>query len=239
MGKSTFAFNLLRNACASVAAPRVPALFVSLEMSQVEIVTNVLCSMARVDSHDLRSGRIKPGDEDLLNMAAEELHTTRIWFETPPSMSITQLRSVARRLHAEHGIRIVFVDYLQLLEGTGTNYRAARHEVVAEISRGLKSLAVELKVPVVALSQLNRNVEERPDHRPRMSDLRESGSVEQDAAVVLLLHREEYYLTPEKLAEKPHLVNKAQVIVAKNRHGPTGEVTLHYDRRIARFEDNT
>ena len=237
MGKTTFAINVLRNVC--VGRPGHPtghgAVFFSLEMPKAQIVGNILCSMAKVNTHALRGSKFLPReDEQALHDAAEAIEHERIWIDDTPGLTVMELRGKARRLRAEQKIDCVIVDYLQLMGTESAGKDKARHEVVAEISRSLKALARELEIPVVALAQLNRNVEDRPDHRPRLSDLRESGSIEQDADVVMFLHREEYYMTQEK-AEAEGKKNKAQIVIAKNRNGPTGEAELYYAREIALF----
>lgn len=236
MGKTTFCLNILRNV--AVGKPGAPAghgaVFFSLEMPKTQIVANLLCSMAKVDSHRLRGGFLTREEEQNLLDWGEVLEKQPIFIDDTPGISVMELRGKARRLKAEGKIECILIDYLQLMQGDLGSSQKARHEVVAEISRSLKALARELEVPVIALAQLNRNVEDRPDHRPRMADLRESGSIEQDADVVMLLHRDEYYLTKEK-AEEEQKVNKAQVLVQKNRNGPIGDVELYYAKEYSYF----
>jgi replicative DNA helicase len=238
MGKTTFALNILRNI--TVGRPGFPAghgaVFFSLEMPKIEIVTNVLCSMAHINSHHLRGGHVSRDQEEQLWAAAEILGSQKIFIDDTPGLTTMELRGKARRLKAEGKIDCILIDYLQLMGGDAGSNQKARHEVVAEISRSLKALARELEVPVIALAQLNRNVEDRPDKRPRMADLRESGSIEQDADVVMLLHRDEYYMKPEE-AEQQGKVNKAQVLVQKNRNGPTGDKDLYYAKEFSFFGD--
>ncbi len=233
---TTFALNLLRNV--AVGRPGAPAghgaVFFSLEMPKTQIVANLLCSMAKVDSHRLRGGFLSRQEEQSLLDCAEVLEKQPIHIDDTPGISVMELRGKARRLKAEGKIECVLIDYLQLMQGDMGSSQKARHEVVAEISRSLKALARELEVPVIALAQLNRNVEDRPDHRPRMADLRESGSIEQDADVVMLLHRDEYYMQREK-AEAENKLNKAQVLVQKNRNGPIGDVELYYAKEFSYF----
>ncbi len=233
---TTFALNLLRNV--AVGKPGAPAghgaVFFSLEMPKTQIVANLLCSMAKVDSHRLRGGFLNREEEQNLLDWGEVLEKQTIYIDDTPGISVMELRGKARRLRAEGKVECILIDYLQLMQGDLGSSQKARHEVVAEISRSLKALARELEVPLIALAQLNRNVEDRPDHRPRMADLRESGSIEQDADVVMLLHRDEYYLTKEK-AEEEQKVNKAQVLIQKNRNGPIGDVELYYAKEYSYF----
>jgi replicative DNA helicase len=233
---TTFALNLLRNV--AVGKPGAPAghgaVFFSLEMPKTQIVSNLLCSMAKVDSHRLRGGFLNREEEQNLLDWGEVLEKQPIYIDDTPGISVMELRGKARRLRAEGKVECILIDYLQLMQGDLGSSQKARHEVVAEISRSLKALARELEVPLIALAQLNRNVEDRPDHRPRMADLRESGSIEQDADVVMLLHRDEYYLTKEK-AEEEQKVNKAQVLVQKNRNGPIGDIELYYAKEYSYF----
>jgi replicative DNA helicase len=236
MGKTTFALNILRNVCVGRPGAKAGhgAVFFSLEMPKVQIASNLLCSMAKVNSHKLRGGFISRDEEESLLHCAEILATQRIFIDDTPGLTTMELRGKARRLRAEGKIDCILIDYLQLMLGESWGGQKARHEVVAEISRTLKALARELEVPVVALAQLNRNVEDRPDHRPRMADLRESGSIEQDADVVILLHRDEYYMSKER-AEAEQKTNRAQILVQKNRNGPVGDVELFYQKEWSYF----
>ncbi|HZU98418.1 MAG TPA: replicative DNA helicase [Planctomycetota bacterium] len=240
MGKTTFAINILRNVAVGKpgASASHGAVFFSLEMPRVQIVSNLLCSMAKVDSHRLRGGFLSREEEQNLLDWGELLEKQPIYIDDTPGLTVMELRGKARRLKAEGKIECILIDYLQLMRGDLGSSDKARHEVVAEISRSLKALARELEIPVIALAQLNRNVEDRPDHRPRMADLRESGSIEQDADVVMLLHRDEYYMTKDK-AEAEQKVNKAQVLVQKNRNGPIGDVELYYAKEYSYFGELT
>jgi replicative DNA helicase len=226
VGKSAFATNVARNATFGLPHARADrrVAFFSLEMPAESVARNVLCSVANVDTRELRAGKVVRVDEERLVTVADDLSRGRLWILEPSRLTVAELRARCRRIAAKSGLDMVVVDYLQLMSGDGSA-RRQRHEEVAEISRGLKALAVELAIPVVALAQLNRQVEQRSDPRPRLADLRESGSIEADAALVCLLHREEKEL------------QKTQVIVAKNRYGPTGTATLNFDRRFCRFED--
>lgn len=244
IGKSTFALNIFRNVVAPVRAggTRHGAVLFSLEMGRVQLGENLLAARAEVDTFRLRGGFVSDAELGRLDGAAWEFEQNpRVYLDEAPAMSLLELRAKARRLRAAGEIDLVIVDYVQLLvaDRDRRGGQSKRHEEVAEISRGLKALARELAIPVVALAQLNRGVTDRPDHRPRMSDLRESGALEQDADVILLLHRDEYYLSKEELEREENRSkrNRAQVIVAKNRNGPVGELELYYAKEFARFAD--
>ncbi|MFK7738950.1 MAG: replicative DNA helicase [Planctomycetota bacterium] len=227
MGKTTFALNLTER----VSNHGKGIAFFSLEMSNQQVIQNMLCCRSQIDGSAMRKGRITDQQYKRLQEEAAKLYETPIYVDDTPGISITQLRAKARRLKQKHGIDMVVVDYLQLMTGGGRF--ESRQQEISAISRGLKSIARELSVPVIALSQLNRDVENRDDHRPRMSDLRESGAIEQDADVILLLHRDDYFNPTEENA------GLAQVIIAKQRNGPTGEVVLRFFREYMRFENYT
>jgi replicative DNA helicase len=227
MGKTTFALNLTERAASHGGA----IAFFSLEMSNQQVIQNMLCCRAQIDGQAMRRGRITDQQYKRLQEEAARLYETPIYVDDTPGISITQLRAKCRRLKQKHDIGLVVVDYLQLMSG-GARYESRQQEISA-ISRGLKSIARELSLPVIALSQLNRDVENRDDHRPRMSDLRESGAIEQDADVIILLHRDDYYKPTEQNA------GLAQIIIAKQRNGPTGEVVLRFFREYMRFENYT
>jgi replicative DNA helicase len=227
MGKTTLALNLTERVASQGAAVG----FFSLEMSNQQVIQNMLCCRAQIDGQAMRRGRITDQQYKRLQEEAARLYETPIYVDDTPGISITQLRAKCRRLKQKHDIGIVVVDYLQLMSGGGRF--ESRQQEISAISRGLKSIARELSVPVIALSQLNRDVENRDDHRPRMSDLRESGAIEQDADVIILLHRDDYYKPTEENA------GLAQIIIAKQRNGPTGEVVLRFFREYMRFENYT
>jgi replicative DNA helicase len=232
MGKTAFALNLAENAALThnEALDRLPTvLFFSLEMGKDQIVSRMLCSRAGVDSFKLRTGRIPPDERTHLTDAADELARSKIFIDDTPGLTVMSLRGRSRRIKAKHGLDLVIVDYLQLMSHPKAE---SRQMEISAISRSLKALARELDVPVVALSQLSRQVESREDKRPMLQDLRESGSIEQDADVVLMLFREEYYL-PEPVPEDKK--NKAEVIIAKHRNGPSGMVPLHFFPEKVRF----
>ncbi len=203
----------------------------SLEMSKEQLVMRMLCSEARIDSQRLRGGMLKDNDWPKLAQAAGRLAEAPVYLDDTGSISILEMRAKARRLQAEKGLGLIVVDYLQLMRGRTGN--EGREREISEISRGLKALAKELRVPVVALSQLNRSLEQRQDKRPMLSDLRESGAIEQDADVICFVYRDEYY-NPE--SEDKGL---AEIIIGKQRNGPTDTVTLKFFRDFTRFENYT
>jgi replicative DNA helicase len=200
-----------------------PVFFVSLEQSRVELMERLLCSQARVDGHRLRRGCLNEEEQDRLAAATQDVAKGLLHIDDRAVQSMLRIAANARRLKRKHGIGLVVVDYLQLVEPE--NRREPRHEQVGQISRRLKSLARDLRVPVLALAQLNREVENRASQRPRLSDLRESGSIEADADTVILLHR------PKDDADQ------LDVLIAKQRNGPTGEVSLYFRRNHMRFEN--
>jgi len=227
MGKTSMLLNLAEH---MAVADGVPVAFFSLEMSKEQVAQRLLASHARFDLRKMRRG-LTPEDWTHLQAAAGDLYPAPLFIDDTAMLTILQLRAKARRLQATHGIRAVFVDYLQLMTYSG---RAnSRWEQITEISRGIKALARELDAPVIAAAQLNRGPADRPTHRPRMSDLRESGSLEQDADVIMLLHNEDYFHRGE-----PDWVPKdvTELIVAKQRNGPTGQVYLRFLPSYTRFE---
>ncbi len=224
MGKSALMLNIATNA----AAQGRPVALFSLEMSKEELVQRILSAVGRVDSMKLRSGQLGPLWQRVVD-AASRMYKAPIFIDDSPVVTITDIRAKCRRLKRKSGLSMVAVDYLQLMQGTA---RENRQQEIAEISRNLKNLARELDVPVVGLSQLNRSLESREDKRPRLSDLRESGSLEQDADVVMFIYRDEYY-HPENQENK----GLAEVIVAKHRAGATGTVRMTFLPEFTRFAD--
>jgi replicative DNA helicase len=225
-----------------------PVALFSLEMSADQLATRILAEQSGISSENLRMGRISQQEFRQLARAAAELQSLPLYIDDTPGLTIAALRTRARRLKRQKGISMVVVDYLQLLQGTGRNSNDNRVQEISEISRGLKQLAKELNVPVIGLSQLSRAVEQREDKRPQLSDLRESGSIEQDADIVLFIYREDYYLAskqpgddhPDFAAwqeEMARAYGRAEVIVAKQRHGATGKIHLKFDSRITKFSD--
>lgn len=226
MGKSAFAISIAEHAG---VVEKIPLVFFSLEMSKQQLVQRMLCSHARVDAHKVRTGYLSPSDWPRLTAAAGKLSEAPIFIEDTPATSVMEVRAKARRLKAQHNIQLIILDYLQLMR---SSIKAEnRQQEISEISRSLKALSRELNIPVVAISQLSRAVEARVDHRPQLSDLRESGAIEQDADVVVLILREEYY-TP-----LPENEGIAEVIIAKQRNGPVGSIRLTFIKEYTRFEN--
>jgi len=230
MGKTAFALNIAENA--AIFDNKVVGVF-SLEMSREALLLRLLCSQARVDSHKMRTGSLWKEHTERVIRAMEQLAHAQIFIDDTPGIALSEMRAKARRLQQQCGgqIDLLIVDYLQLMSGGSRRYENRTQEVSA-ISRGLKALAKELNVPVVALSQLSRAPESRGgDHRPQLADLRESGSIEQDADVVMFIFREEVYKQDD-----PDLQGKAELIIAKQRNGPTGKVTLAFLKNSTRFD---
>ena len=224
MGKSAFALNIATNA--ALSANTGVAIF-SLEMSKEQMANRILGSVAMVDGNSIRTGRIADDDWIKLATASGELSQTGIFIDDTPGISIMEIRAKCRKLKMEKNIGMVIIDYLQLVQGSSKS--GSREQEIAEISRSLKILAKEINVPVIALSQLSRAPEQRPDHRPMLSDLRESGSIEQDADIVMFLYRDDYY-NPD--TEKKNI---AEVIIAKHRAGSTGTVELAWLGNYTKF----
>ncbi|MCK6455975.1 MAG: replicative DNA helicase [Phycisphaerae bacterium] len=212
------------------AEENIPVAFFSMEMSKQMIAQRLLSSRGRVDAHRMRRGLISSEEMQHLALVCGDLCDKPIYVDDTPGMSVMELRAKARRLLQLHGVRCVFVDYLQLMQEPRISKDGNRQQEISFISRGLKALARELNIPVVALAQLNRDPEKREGNRPRMSDLRESGAIEQDADVVMLLHREDYYKPDD-----PDVQGKAELIIAKQRNGPTDTIEVFFDRRLTRF----
>ncbi len=250
MGKTVLGTNIAFNAAkAYLDNPKegCNAVFFSLEMSAEQLATRILATQSKISSDRIRRGDIKAEDFPNLVTASRLIENLGLFIDDTPALTVTALRNRARRLQRQHGIGLIVVDYLQLLEGGGKNRGGDnRVQEISDISRGLKALAKELNVPVIAMSQLSRAVEQREDKRPQLADLRESGSIEQDADVVMFIYRDEYY---EARKEPPvgtdkHLewqqrmakvMNQAEIIIAKQRHGPVGTVKLFFDGKYTRF----
>jgi len=213
---------------------RVPVAMFSLEMSKEQLVQRMLCSEALVDLGRLLRGRLSDDDYVQLAQAAGHLNTAPIWIDDSGSLNVLEMRAKARRLKADQpDLGLIVIDYIQLMNAA--SQAENRQQEVSAISRGLKALAKELAVPIIALSQLSRAPEQRADHRPQLSDLRESGSIEQDADLVMFLYRPEYYVS-DREAEQNDLRGKAELIIGKQRNGPTGQIDLYFRRECARFE---
>jgi replicative DNA helicase len=226
MGKTSFMLSIVQHVALSEGKP--VAVF-SLEMSKEQLVMRILSSMAEIPLHKLRSGYITDEERDRLFSAALEISRAEIYIDDSPSLTTTELRVKARKLKKEKGVEFVAVDYLQMLRSPVR--KSSRQEEVAEISRNLKALAKELSIPVLALAQLSRQVEQRSDKRPQLADLRESGQIEQDADLILFLHRPEYY----KKNPSPEEKGIAEIIVAKQRQGPTGIIKVAFIKDFAKF----
>ena len=231
VGKTAFALNLVRHVAVDEGHP---VFFVSLEQSRIEIAERLLCGQSRVDSFKLRKGHLSTDDHQKLIAASGDLREAKIFIDDSPGQNMLRIAANARRLKLRHKIRAVFVDYLQLVEPD--NRRDSRQEQVAGISRRLKFLAKELRIPVVACAQLNRSVENRTDNTPRLADLRESGSIEQDADTVMMLHRPEMYTRSEDGGPSQD-EGRVEIHIAKQRNGPTGEINLTYIKQFMRFEN--
>lgn len=223
MGKSSLAMNIAENAA---VRENVPVVFFSLEVSKEQLAQNMLCSHARIDAHKMRSGYLGESEWPNLSFAVGKLSEAPIFIDDTPGISVLELRAKARRLKARENIGLIIIDYLQLMQGP---HSESRQQEISAVSRSIKGLARELAVPVIALSQLSRATEAREMHRPRMSDLRESGAIEQEADVIMMLYREEYY-NPDK---NPGI---AEVIIVKQRNGPTGSVKLAFLSHYMHFE---
>ena len=226
MGKSAFALNIAANAA---VRGKIPVAIFSLEMSKEQMVNRILCSEAMVDSNKIRTGKID--DEDWMKLAGAlgPLSESGIYIDDTPGISIMEIRAKCRKMKLEKNIGLVVIDYLQLVQGSSSKRAGSREQEISEISRSLKILAKEINVPVIALSQLSRAPEQRPDHRPMLSDLRESGAIEQDADIVMFLYRDDYY------NEDSEKKNVAEVIIAKHRSGSTGTVELLWLGNYTKF----
>ncbi len=230
MGKTALAMNIAEHAA---IVQRAPVLFVSLEMSAIELADRMLCSLARVNGHRLRNGTISNDDRARLVQKANEISSAPFFVDDSPSRTVSEIAAGARRIKRREGnLGLIVIDYLQLIEPD--NSKDPRQEQVAKIARRLKGLAREMKVPLLCLAQLNRQAEDSKDHRPRLSHLRESGAIEQDADVVMFVHREEYYHRGE---DREQYAGQAEIIIAKQRNGPVGEVELVWEKDFTRFHN--
>jgi replicative DNA helicase len=228
MGKTSLALNIAENAALSQTDPRPTAVF-SMEMSTEQLALRMISSLGLVNQSHLRNGRFSDEDWPRINGAIQQMSEAPIFIDDTPGMTPTEVRARARRLHREHGLKLIVLDYLQLMT-TGSNAENRATEI-SEISRSLKALARELNVPIISLSQLNRSVEQRQDKRPVMSDLRESGAIEQDADVIIFIYRDEVY---DKNSPR---AGQADIIIAKQRNGPVGEFVLTFRGEFTQFKD--
>lgn len=251
MGKTALATNIAFNAAMAYKENTEGAgkvAFFSLEMSSEQLVTRILAQESLIPSERIRRGEIKEEDFNNIVEANKKLTELPLYIDDTPALTVSAVRARSRKLQRQHGLDLIVVDYLQLLQGTTDKRNENRVQEISEITRSLKSLAKELNVPVLALSQLSRAVEARDDKRPQLADLRESGSIEQDADVVMFVYREEYYEArkePSPGTEKhmqwldrmSKVYNLAEVILAKQRHGPIGTVRLFFDGRYTKFDN--
>jgi replicative DNA helicase len=249
MGKTSLATNIAFNAAQKLqeSGKKSSIAFFSLEMSSEQLSTRIISEQARISSNDIRRGRISDEQFDKFLETSKNISELPLYIDETPAISIAAMSNRARRIKRLFGLDMVVVDYIQLMKGTTFN-KDGRVQEISQITQGLKAIAKELAVPVVALSQLSRQVEQRDDHKPQLSDLRESGSIEQDADVVMFVYREGYYLSRKepreatvehaewqaKMNEVAHL---AQIIIGKQRHGPIGNVTLEFEERFTKFKD--
>ena len=230
MGKTAFAMNIAENVAIHQG---IPTLFVSLEMSSMELADRLLCSVGRINGHRLRNGTLPQDERRRLVAIASKVSHGKLHVDDSPSRTVTEIAAAARRIKRVEGrLGLVVIDYLQLIEPD--NPSDPRQEQVAKIARRLKGLARELEAPVLCLAQVNRQTEDAREHRPRLSHLRESGAIEQDADVVMFVHREEYYRRGD---ERDQFAGQAEVIVAKQRNGPIGDIELVWRKEYTRFED--
>ena len=249
MGKTAFATNIASNICKNKNNENTTnVLFFSLEMSSEQLATRILSELSHISSEGIRTGNLSKTDFEKIIKASEKLKNLSLFIDDSPALTISSIRTRARRLKRKKGLDLIIIDYLQLISGESKNLNDNRVKEISDITRGLKAIAKELNIPVIALSQLSRKVEEREEKRPQLADLRESGSIEQDADLVVFLYREEYYLArtepPEgtekhvmwtSKMEKVH--NIAEAIVAKHRHGPISRVKLQFNATNTKFSD--
>jgi replicative DNA helicase len=228
MGKTALAMNIAEHVSINL---KLPVLFVSLEMASLELADRLLCSAAQVNGHRLRNGTISQEDRRRLVQKSSEIGAAPLFIDDTPSRTLTEIAAVARRLKRKHGLSMIVIDYLQLIEPD--NPRDPRQEQVARIARRLKAMSRELEIPVLCLAQLNRQAEVSRDNRPRLNHLRESGAIEQDADVVMFVHREEYYQTNDE--DRERVRGQAEIIIAKQRNGPIGDVKLLWQHDFTRF----
>ena len=235
MGKTSFALNIAQNVA---LRENVPVAIFSLEMSREQLAQRLMSAEAEIDAQKIKTGNLTSKDFEKLAAAGEKFYQSKIWMDDTAGMTITDLRAKCRRLAmSEKNLGLIIIDYLQLLEGTG---KEDRLQQISGISRGLKILAKELNIPIIALAQLNRAVEGRNEKRPQLSDLRDSGSIEQDADIVMFIYRDDYYNTSdgdEDIGERAANKGEAEIIVAKHRNGPTGTVRLLFQKNITKFKN--
>ncbi len=257
MGKTALATNIGFNAAKSSISDKNEAILIfSLEMSAEQLGQRILAEQSTIDSHRLRSGDINDDEFSKLVVTQNNIHSLPFFIDDTPAISVSQIASRARRLKRTNGLGLIIIDYIQLIQGSKVSESQGRVQEISNITRGLKSLAKELNVPILALSQLSRAVEQREDKRPILADLRESGSIEQDADVVMFVYREEYYLDKSEPSQKENenqeifnerfikwqdrrsaAEGKAEIIISKQRHGPTGIIQVQFEAKLTRFMD--
>lgn len=233
MGKTAFVLSMAKNMAVDY---NVPIAIFTLEMSNVQLIKRLISNVASLEGEKIKSGRLSPDEEDRLNSRIRTIYGAPLYLDETPGLSITELRTKARRLVREKGVKMIMIDYLQLMNASGQKL-GSREQEVSTISRSLKALAKELDIPIIALSQLNRSTESREDKRPVLSDLRESGAIEQDADIVCFIHRPEYYTRATQDGEGNNIKGLAYLIVAKHRSGGVGDVKLHFVSKYAKFEN--
>ncbi|MDE6424403.1 MAG: replicative DNA helicase, partial [Muribaculaceae bacterium] len=233
MGKTAFVLSMAKNMAVDF---NIPVAIFTLEMANVQLVKRMLSNIAELEGEKIKSGQLSPEEWDRLNSRLRNVYSAPLYLDETPGLSITELRTKARRLVREKGVKLIMIDYLQLMNATGMKL-GSREQEVSTISRSLKALAKELNIPIIALSQLNRSTETREDKRPVLSDLRESGAIEQDADIVCFIHRPEYYTRSGVDAENNDIRGLAQLIVAKHRSGAVGDVKLRFVSKYAKFEN--
>lgn len=233
MGKTAFVLSMAKNMAIDY---NIPVAIFTLEMANVQLVKRLISNIADLEGEKIKSGQLSPEEWDRLNARLRGVYSAPLYLDETPGLSITELRTKARRLVREKGVRMIMIDYLQLMSASGMKL-GSREQEVSTISRSLKALAKELNIPIIALSQLNRSTETRDDKRPVLSDLRESGAIEQDADIVCFIHRPEYYTKAPTDAEGNNIKGLAQLIVAKHRSGAVGDVKLRFVSKFAKFEN--
>ena len=234
MGKTALVLTMAKNMAIDFS---IPVAVFSLEMPNVQLVKRLISNIAEIDANKLKSGRLSEDEQIRLNHKIRMAYSAPLYLDETPSLSITEMRTKARRLVREKGVKIIIIDYLQLMTAGGGSKFGSREQEVSTISRSLKALAKELNIPIIALSQLNRGNESREDKRPVLSDLRESGAIEQDADIVCFIHRPEYYTKATEDAQGNDIRGLAELIVAKHRNGSVGDVKLRFTGNFARFEN--
>lgn len=233
MGKTAFVLSMAKNMAIDYS---IPVAIFTLEMANVQLIKRVISNVAELNGETLKSGHLSPEEWDRLNSRIRNVYGAPLYLDETPGLSITELRTKARRLVRERGVKIIMIDYLQLMTASGLKL-GSREQEVSTISRSLKALAKELNIPIIALSQLNRSTETRDDKRPVLSDLRESGAIEQDADIVCFIHRPEYYTRSSEDANGNDIRGLAELIVAKHRSGGVGDVKLRFVSKYARFDN--